>query len=79
MLARKFSSDGVRRWPRPCRARNATSLPSSRPTTYGSEGSPNGVVSANLFLRLKSWHGIQATAAYDTDFRFDGQSRTGSF
>src|SRR6266851_2735275 len=31
------------RWPRPCRARNATPFPSSMPSTMTSEGSPNGV------------------------------------
>ena len=31
MLARKFNSEGEMRWPRPCRARNATSLPASLP------------------------------------------------
>jgi hypothetical protein len=31
------------RWPRPCRARNATRWPSSVPITMASEGSPNGV------------------------------------
>ena len=43
MLARKFSSDGVSRWPMPCRARNTTSLPESRPVTSGAEGGPKGV------------------------------------
>src|SRR5579864_3458434 len=43
MLARKFSSLGKRRCPRPCRARNATFRPSSEPTTYASDGSPHGV------------------------------------
>src|SRR5690349_13777137 len=43
MLARKFSSDGSRRCPTPCRARNATRRPRSIPSTYGPEGSPNGV------------------------------------
>src|ERR1700694_4584296 len=43
MFARKFSSDGEMRWPRPCRARNATSLPASFPTAYTSEGAPHGV------------------------------------
>jgi hypothetical protein len=33
MLARKFSSDGSRRWPAPCRARNATRFPRSVPMT----------------------------------------------
>src|SRR5579862_7518868 len=47
MLARKFSSDGEMRWPRPWRARNATSLPASFPTTYGSEGLPHGVSMVN--------------------------------
>jgi hypothetical protein len=42
-------------------------------------GLPERRSEANLFLRLESWHGIQATAAYNTDFRFDGQSLTGSF
>src|ERR1700752_2363996 len=46
MFARKFSSDGERRWPAPCRARNATRLPRSVPRTYGPDGSPNGVVTA---------------------------------
>ena len=31
--------------PAPCRARNATRLPRSVPSTYGPDGSPNGVVS----------------------------------
>src|SRR5579863_1122492 len=43
MFARKFNSDGEMRWPRPCRAKNATSLPASFPTTYTSEGAPQGV------------------------------------
>src|SRR3954470_2325334 len=43
ILARKFSSDGRMRWPRPCRARNATRRPRSIPVTYGPDGSPNGV------------------------------------
>jgi len=30
---RRFSSDGESRCPRPCRAKNATSLPASLPTT----------------------------------------------
>src|SRR5262245_12690857 len=43
MFARKFSSDGRRRCPTPCRARKATRLPRSVPITYGPDGSPNGV------------------------------------
>ena len=43
MLARKFSSLGKMRCPRPCRARNATGRPSNSPTMYASLGAPNGV------------------------------------
>jgi hypothetical protein len=43
MLARNGSSDGVSRWPMPCRARNTTSLPDSVPVTSGADGGPNGV------------------------------------
>ena len=43
MLARKFSSVGVRRWPRPCRGRKITGRPWYVPAQYSSEGSPNGV------------------------------------
>src|SRR5208337_2401077 len=43
MLARKFTSLGSRRCPRPCRAKKATRFPSTLPTTIASEGSPNGV------------------------------------
>src|SRR5271165_1780109 len=43
MFARKFSSLGSNRWPRPWRARKATFFPSSVPTTNASDGSPNGV------------------------------------
>src|ERR1044071_3624010 len=43
MLARKLISVGRMRCPRPCRARNATLRPSRAPSTYASEGSPNGV------------------------------------
>src|SRR5258706_8652967 len=44
MFALKFSSDGEIRWPAPWRARNATRFPQSVPSTYGPDGSPNGVV-----------------------------------
>src|SRR5437868_1240371 len=44
MFARKFSSLGEMRCPRPCRERNATLRPSSVPRTYASDGAPNGVV-----------------------------------
>src|ERR1700683_1024033 len=43
MFARKFSSLGRIRCPLPCRARNATSRPSSLPSTSTSLGSPKGV------------------------------------
>jgi hypothetical protein len=43
MLARKFSSDGMIECRRPWRARKATGRPSSLPSRYASEGSPNGV------------------------------------
>src|SRR5688572_2460073 len=43
ILARKLSSDGSRRWPAPCLARNATRFPRSVPIRYGPDGSPNGV------------------------------------
>src|SRR5579871_3965539 len=43
MFARKFNSVGRIRCPRPCRARNATFRPSSVPSTYASDGEPNGV------------------------------------
>src|ERR1700675_4797185 len=35
------------RWPRPWRARKATSFPANFPTTYGSEGLPHGVSMVN--------------------------------
>src|SRR5450432_864769 len=44
MLARKFSSLGIRRCPRPWRARKATRFPSRVPTTNASLGSPKGVL-----------------------------------
>src|SRR5215510_413557 len=44
MLARKLISEGVRRCPRPWRARNATRFPSTIPVTIASEGSPKGVL-----------------------------------
>ena len=43
MLARKFSSLGIRRCARPWRGRKTTGRSPSRPTQYSSEGSPNGV------------------------------------
>src|SRR5471030_1532236 len=43
MFARKFSSLGKILCPLPCRARNATSRPSSLPSTSTSLGSPKGV------------------------------------
>src|SRR5262245_31704683 len=43
MLARKFNSEGINRCPTPCRARNATRCPRKVPSTYGPDGSPNGV------------------------------------
>src|SRR5580765_925771 len=43
MFARKFNSDGRIRCPTPCRARKATRLPRNVPSTYGPDGSPNGV------------------------------------
>src|SRR3972149_5329055 len=43
MFARKLSSEGRSRCPRPGRARKATGRPSSRPRIYASEGSPKGV------------------------------------
>src|ERR1700674_5315825 len=47
MLARKFSSEGIRRWPRPWRERKTTSHSPSLPRKNGSEGRPNGVVSSS--------------------------------
>src|SRR5215471_5442104 len=53
MLARKFSSVGEMRWPRLCRARNATLRPSRFPRTYESEGSPKGVLILSSLRSLK--------------------------
>src|ERR1700680_4137664 len=52
MLARKLSSLGSRRCPRPWRARNATLRSSSHPHTYASEGVLNGVFTRTSFTLL---------------------------
>ena len=44
ILARKFSSLGVTRWPRPWRGRKITLRPAKRPRQYASDGAPNGVL-----------------------------------
>src|SRR5262245_500204 len=54
MFARKFNSDGRIRCPIPCRARKATRLPRSVPTTYGPDGSPNGVGTFSSFVSVSS-------------------------
>src|SRR5215468_6455568 len=41
------------RWPRPCRARKATRLPSNVPTAILSDGSPNGVLTAISRILLR--------------------------
>ena len=56
--------------PRPCRARNATSFPASLPTTYLSEGSPNGVPTRRSSFCFKSRHRIQPAAADNSDCWF---------
>src|SRR5215510_9012605 len=53
MLARKFNSVGEMRWPRLCRARNATLRSSRSPRTYESEGSPKGVLILSSLTSLK--------------------------
>ena len=42
MLARKLSSLGPMRWPRPWRGRKTMGWPSSSPKSSSSEGSPKG-------------------------------------
>ncbi|WP_247882192.1 hypothetical protein [Azospirillum sp. TSH100] len=44
MLARKFSSDGGMRWPRPWRGRKTSFWLASSPVSSSSDGSPKGVV-----------------------------------
>src|SRR5918993_1334900 len=54
MFARKLSSDGMSRCPAPCLARNATRRPPSVPSTYGADGSPNGVLSVTSSRSVRS-------------------------
>ena len=67
MLARKLSSDGRMRWPRPWRGRKATRLPSSSPMTIASDGVPNGVSGVDLGLAREALHLVEAAAADDAD------------
>src|SRR6266853_4085126 len=62
------------RWPRPCRARNATRFPSNVPSTMASEGSPNGVftrtsrVFVNPFIAYSPLPPMMPIAAWTLDF-----------
>src|SRR6267154_999764 len=62
------------RWPRPCRARNATRFPSNVPSTMASEGSPNGVftrtsrVFINPFIAYSPLPPMMPIAAWTLDF-----------
>ena len=51
------------RWPRPCRARNATSLPASLPDDVSVRRRAPRRVDQALFLRFKSRHRVQSAAA----------------
>ena len=58
------------RWPRPCRARNATSAARQLAHHVVVRRRAEGRLDHDFFLRFKSGHGVEPAAADDSDFRF---------